>query len=137
MWMVDESFLGKDTVVATVAITIDLPPTGELETSGDGTAPTDAQMAEESQARQQFLDLVSPYLESLPKRPPRRSGNVSRVELLGREVWSQLNHYLLLVTVDIGDPRMDELSALLPEGSQVATIGSFGFLRDWSKPDSA
>ena len=54
MWVVDESFLGKDTVVATVVITIDLPPTGELETSGDGTAPTDAQMAEESQARQEF-----------------------------------------------------------------------------------
>jgi hypothetical protein len=137
MWMVDESFFGKDTVVATVAISIDLPPTGELETSGDGTAPTDVQMAEESQARQQFLDLVSPYLKSLPKRPPHRSGNISRVELLGREVWSQLNHYLLLVTVDIGDPRMDELPALLPEGSQVATIGSFGSLEEWSESDSA
>jgi hypothetical protein len=122
--------------VTTVAISIDLPPSGELETSGDGTAPTEAQMTEESQARQKFLDLVSPYLESLPQRPPHRQGNVSRVELLGREVWSQLNHYLLLVTVDIGDPRMDELSALLPAGSQFTIVGSFGFVQEWPGTDA-
>jgi len=124
--------------VALVAIKVDLPPTGELETSGDGRAPTDAQMAEESQARQKFLDLVSPYLESLPKRPPRRAGNVSRVELLGRGVWSQLNHYLLLVTVDSGIGGVEEeLLALLPEGSEVAAVGSFSSLQEWPAPDSA
>jgi hypothetical protein len=37
--------------MATMAISIDLPPAGELETSGDGSSPTDAQMAEELQAR--------------------------------------------------------------------------------------
>jgi hypothetical protein len=122
--------------VATLAISIDLPPSGELETSGDGTSPTDAQMAEETQMRQNLLGVVSPYLESLPKRPPHRAGNVSHVELLGREVWSQLNHYMLLVTVDIGEAGIaEELSALLPEGSQVAVVGEFGPLQEWPEPD--
>jgi len=118
--------------MATMAISIDLPPVGELETSGDGTSPTDAQMDEEMHARQKFLDIVSPYFESLPKRPLRRAGNVSRVELLGRRVWSELNHYLLLVTVDIGGlPIEQELSAKLPQGSKVSVVGDFEFLQAW------
>lgn len=120
--------------MATLAISIDLPPVGELETSGDGSSPTDAQTAEESQARQKFLDSVWQYLESLPKRPPHAQGNVSRVELLGRGVWSQLNHYLLLVTVDIGETGIDkELSAMLPAGSKVAVVGTFDSLQVWPK----
>ena len=86
--------------MATLTISIVLPPTGELEKTGDGTSPTQAQMDEEMKARDGFTDIVSPYLKSLPERPPHRAGNVSRVELLGRDVWSELNHYLLLVTVD-------------------------------------
>ena len=118
--------------MATLAISIDLPPAGELETSGDGTSPTDAQMAEETKIRQKFLDLVAPYFESLPKRPPHAQGNVSRVELLGRGVWSQLNHYLLLVTVDIGDTGIDkELLAKLPAGSKVSVVGTFDSLQTW------
>ena len=124
--------------MATLAISIDMPPTGELETSGDGTSPTDAQMAEETHARENFLDIVSSYLKSLPKRPPRRAGNVSRVELLGRGVWSQLNHYLLLVTVDIGNAGIDQdLSALLPRGSHVAVVGAFNSLQTWPEIHSA
>ncbi len=124
--------------MATMAITIDLPPVGELETSGDGSSPTDAQMGEEMQARQNFLDLVSPYLASLPNRPPQRMGNVSGVELLGRDVWSQLNHYLLLVTIDIGDPGIDQdLSTRLPQGSRVSVAGAFDSLQTWSKTQSA
>src|SRR4029077_11115093 len=69
---------GQESAVATLAITIDLPPTGELETSGNGSSPTQAQQDEEMKARQYFIDLVSPYLESLPERPPHRAGNVSR-----------------------------------------------------------
>ena len=46
----------------TLAITIDVPPIGELEISGNGSSPTNAQMAEEKQARKKFLDVVSPYL---------------------------------------------------------------------------
>ena len=72
--------------MATLAISIVLPPTGELETTGDGTSPTQDQMDEEMKARRDFVDIVSPYLKSLPERSPHRSGNVSRVELLGRDV---------------------------------------------------
>ena len=119
--------------MATMAISIDLPPVGELETSGNGSSPTAAQMAEEEKARQKFLDAVSPYLASVPKRPSHRQGNVSKVELLGTGVWSQLNHYLLLLEVDIGDPRIDqELTALLPKGSKVSVVGSYQPLQTWS-----
>jgi hypothetical protein len=124
--------------MATMAISIDLASVGELETSGEGTSPTDAQADEEMHARQKFLDIVSPYFESLPNRPLRRTGNVSRVELLGRGVWSQLNHYLLLVTVDSGDPRIEqELSAKLPQGSKVSVVGAFDFLQAWSRSSAS
>ena len=124
--------------MATLAISIGLPPVGELETSGDGSSPTDAQMGEETRARQNFLDLVSPYFESLPKRPPQRQGNVSSVELLGRGVWSELNHYLLLVTVDIGETGIDrERSAKLPPGSKVSAVGTCQSMQSWSKTKSA
>jgi hypothetical protein len=119
--------------MSTLTISIHLPPVGELETSGNGSSPTDDQMAEELQARQKFLDIVSPFFETLPNRPPHRSGNVSRVELLGGGVWSQLNRYLLLVDVDIGEPRLDqELLAILPPGSKVSFVGAFDALETWT-----
>jgi hypothetical protein len=129
----------KETLVATLTLSIDLPPVGELETSGDGTSPTDAQMEEETQARQDFLDLVSPYFDSLPNRPLRRTGNVSRVKLLGAGVWSQLNHYLLLITSDGGGGAgiREELLAVLPEGSRVSDVGSFGPVGEWPEPAPA
>jgi hypothetical protein len=120
-------------MATTLAISIDLPPTGELETSGNGSSPTDAQMAEEEKARQKFFDTISPFLASVPKRPLHRQGNVTSIELLGTGVWSRLNHYLLLVSVDIGDPGIDgELSALLPKGSKVTVVGSYQPLQTWS-----
>jgi hypothetical protein len=125
-------------MATTLAISIDLPPTGELETSGNGSSPTDAQMAEEEKARQKFLDTVSPYLASVPKRPLHRQGNVSSIELLGTGVWSQLNHYLLLLDVDIGDPGIDrELLAMLPKGSKVSVVGSYQPLQTWSTGPTA
>lgn len=121
--------------MATLTISIDLPPTGELETTGDGTSPTQAQMDEEMKARQDFIDTVSSYLKSLPERSPHRAGNVSRVELLGRDVWSELNHYLLHVTVDSGDPGIEqELSALLPQGTEISAVGAFNSLQEWPAP---
>jgi len=78
--------------------------------------------------------VVSPYFASLPNRRPHRADNVSRVELFGRNVWSELNHYLLLVTVDIGDPGIQkELSSKLPEGSKVSVVGAFESLQEWSR----
>jgi hypothetical protein len=123
--------------MATLATSIVLPPTGELETTGDGTSPTQAQMDEEMKARGDLIDTVSPYLRSLPERSPHRAGNISRVELLGRDVWSELNRYLLLVTVDIGDPGIEqELSALLPQGTQVSSLGDFSSLQEWPERPS-
>ena len=118
--------------VATLAISIDLPPSGQLETIGNGTSPTQAQMDEETRARQHFVDTVTSYLKSLPETPPHRVGNVTRVELLGRNVFSQLNHYLLLVTVDIGNPGIEgHLSALLPQGARISVVGEFAPVQAW------
>jgi hypothetical protein len=116
-------------------VQIDAPPVGELELTGDGSNPTDSQMAEETAARERTLDALRPYLASLPKRPARRAGNVSRVELLGGNTWSELNHYAVLVTVDIGDPGLeDDLKELLPTGSTVAVTRSFEPLEEWPTP---
>ena len=121
--------------MATLAISIDLPPAGELETTGNGTSPTQSQMDEETRARQRFIDTVASYLESLLNTPPHAAGNVTRVELLGRNVFSQLNHYLLLVTVVIGNPGIEgRLSALLPKGTQISVVGEFAPVREWPKP---
>jgi hypothetical protein len=111
---------------------IDVPPSGELEVTGDGSSPTDEQMAEETAARERILDALQPYLSSLPERPPHRSGNVSRVQLLGEDTWSNMNHYAAIVTVDIGDPGLKEgLLGVLPDGSTVDVKGGFGDLEEW------
>jgi hypothetical protein len=121
--------------MATMAISIDLPPVGEIETSDQFQgSPTDAQMDEEMNARQKFLDIVAPYFASLPNRPLNRLSNVSRVELLGTGEWSRLNHYLVLLTVDFGDPRIQqELLAKLPGGSKLSVVGPFDSLQTWSR----
>ena len=107
-----------------LVISIEMPPTGELETSDSGFPLTEAQMAEEMAARQKFLDLVSPLLGKLPNRPFRRGGNISRISLHGASVWSRLNRYVLLIDVDIGVPPVDqELRAILPAGAKVTLVG--------------
>jgi hypothetical protein len=117
----------------TVVIKIETPPTG-IEVTGDGSSPTEEEMQEELAARQAFIDRISPALAELPNRPPHRAGNVSRIELRGTGVWSQMNHYLLLVDVDIGTPDLD-LDTLLPPGSQTAVIGSYASLQTWPAED--
>ena len=118
--------------MATLAITIDLPPTGELETSGNGSSPTQAQQDEEMKARQNFIDLVSPYLESLPERPPHRAWQCLARRAAGPGCPGQeLNHYLLLITIDITYGGIDQdLAALLPPGAQVSVVGVVD-LEDW------
>lgn len=123
--------------MAEIAILVDLPPTGELETSGGGASPTDAQMAEEMDARQKFLDQISPYLASLPNRPLNRRMNVSEVKLLGGSAWSQLNHYLLLMTVDVeGGDIGQELLTKLPPGSKLSAAGPFEAVKTWTRGHS-
>jgi len=104
---------GEETLVATFAVSIDLPSSSELD-----------------------LDVVSQYFESLTSRPLSRTGNVSRVELLGP---SKLTHYLLLVTVDIPAPLgIDrEFSALLPEGSKMSVVDEFVSTHQWPELASA
>ncbi len=121
--------------MTTVVIRIDMPPKG-IEATGDGSSPTDEEMEEEQKYRQEFMDHIEPKLASLPDMPPARAGNVSRVELLGGNVWSELNHYLLLMTVDIGGPRVD-LSTLVPPGGEVSVIGSYSSLKEWPEESSA
>ncbi|MGV9267514.1 hypothetical protein ACWDRR_22940 [Kitasatospora sp. NPDC003701] len=109
---------------------IDAPPTG-IEVAGGGADPTDEQIEQESKARQAFLDAVSPHLAALPERPVSHSGNVAKVELLGSNVVSRLNQYLLLVTVDIGDPRID-FDSFVPPGTTVTLTGAdFKPLSQW------
>lgn len=115
--------------MATLAIRIDMPPKGELETSQDGSNPTDEQMNEELAIRQEFLDYVAPRLAELPTRPPHAFGNVSRVELHGGNVWSQLNHYLVVLTVDIGIPN--GLDAVFPGEAEIAVLGPYEALQTW------
>jgi len=110
--------------MTTIAIQIELPPQGELEISGSDLDATQEQRDEELGYRQAFLDKIGPYLASLPDVPPHAMGNVSHVQLLGTDIWTQMNHYLLLLTVDIGEPRL-ELEAYMPEGSTACTIGSY------------
>jgi hypothetical protein len=114
----------------TVVIRINMPAAGELQRSEEGSDATQDQMDEEERIQQELIDFVSPQLASLVERSPRRSGNVSRVQLLGTDVWSQMNHFLLLISVDIGDPSID-LHALVPPGGKATRIGSYSELRQW------
>ena len=118
--------------MSNLIVQIDVPAVGELELTGQGSNPTDAQMAEETAARHRTLDALRSYLSALPERPPHRAGNVTRVELLGGNTWSKLNHYAVLVTVDIGDPGLEhELGRILPEGSTIVVRGTFEALEEW------
>ena len=118
--------------MGSLVVEIDVPPVGELEVTGDGSSPTQEQMDEEQAAREQTLAKLRPYLQSLPQRPPHRSGNVSHVQLLGNNTWSNLNHYALIVTVDIGDPGLERgLLEVLPDGSTVAVHDDLTILEEW------
>jgi hypothetical protein len=58
---------------------------------------------------------------------------VTGVELLGTDVWSEINHYLVLVSVDIGEPRLD-VDSLAP-GGNATVIGSYAPLAAWPDKD--
>lgn len=121
--------------MATWVIRVDMPPKGALEEGkGDGGELTDEEMEEESRYRQEFLDYVSPRLAGLLERGLRRSANALRVELHGADTWSNLNHYLLMVTVDIGGPGFDP-AELLPPDAEATIVGDYDLLRAWPEPE--
>ncbi|MEU5637625.1 hypothetical protein ACH47C_39005 [Streptomyces rishiriensis] len=97
------------------------PPTG-IETTRDASSLTDQETAQEKQARQAFLNAVSPHLTALPAQLPDRSGHASTVELPGAGAWTQLNQYLLLVTGD-GDPQI-EFDSFMPPGTTVTRVAA-------------
>jgi hypothetical protein len=106
---------------------VDMPP---IEVKGEGTSPTDEQMEAEQAARQEFIDALEPKIKELLERGPRRAGNVSRVELLGGNVWGELNQYLVLVSFDIGGPRI-EPEEFFPAEAEVALIGAYADVQEW------
>ncbi|MFH8386390.1 hypothetical protein ACH4E7_36615 [Kitasatospora sp. NPDC018058] len=117
----------------TATYQIDTPATG-IEQSDDVPGPTDEQMAQEEQARQAFLDAVSPHLAALPGAPKHRFGNVSKVEPFGGDTWADMNRYLLVLTVDLGAPPIP-FDSFLPPGSTVTEVGVYAPMAQW--PDGA
>ena len=116
--------------MGTVVVRIDMPPVDPE--GGGGTAPSDDQMQKEQQAREQFMAFAEPRLEEIASRPLRRTGNITRIELLGGSEWSTLNQYLLLVSTDIGEPHVDWADLVPPGGA--ATVmegGPYASLRQW------
>jgi hypothetical protein len=117
--------------MATWVFRVDMPPKGALEEGRrSGAELTDEEMEEESRYRQEFMDFVSPKIAALLERPPRRSANAVRAEIHGMDTWSNLNHYLLMVTVDISGPGF-ELDEVLPPEADATIIGAYAPLATW------
>lgn len=114
----------------TWTIRVDMPPKGKLE-EGDGTGElTDEATEEESRYRQEFLDFVAPRAATLLARPLHRSSNVECIEVHGANTWSNMNHYQVLVSVDIGGLGF-EREELLPPEAEVTVIGDYVLLEKW------
>ncbi len=122
-------------VMATWVIRVDMPPKGALEEGeGGGVELTDEEMEEESRYRQEFVDFVSGRAAALLERGFRRAANAFRVELHGADTWSNLNHYLVMVTVDIGGPGF-ELADLFPPEADATIIGDYALLETWTRSE--
>jgi hypothetical protein len=130
---------GRVSSMGSLIAVITAPPVGELETSGEGSSPTDEQMSEEQASRDETIARLRPYLESLPQVPPHRMGNVTDVQLLGNNTWSNLNRYVVILTVDIGDPGVEAaLLGVLPAGSTVEVFSDYALIDEWHEaaPDA-
>jgi hypothetical protein len=115
----------------TIAVDVRVP----FSESPDEETPSDEELARRQDEQQRIIDDVTPFLESLPERPLRRYGNVSAVTLLGGDVSSGRWSLLVLVDVDSSDPGIqDGLAEVLPKGSEVSILGSFGEIGVWPPP---
>jgi hypothetical protein len=116
----------------TLAITIQTPPPGAGGQTGNKSATTPT--GEANTAGNSFVDALVSFLQSLPDRPARRSGNVTGFDLLAP--LNAGNIYLLLLSVDTaaGAVDNDELLKLLPAGSGVSALGEFRLLDSVWRP---
>ena len=74
----------------------------------------------------------------LPARPLHRFGNVSEVTLLGGEGTQGRWSLLALIETDSAVPGLEEgLLEVLPEGSEVSILGTFGRVAVWPEPDES
>jgi hypothetical protein len=112
-------------------------PLSEPPAAGESVSSfSDDDLLQRQQEQQRIIDAVSPFLSSLPARPLHRAGNVSAVTILGGDVSSGLWSLLVLVDVDSAAPGLDkELLKVLPDGSDVSVLGSFGRIAAW--PEAA
>jgi hypothetical protein len=101
-----------------VVARIEMPPV-----KGSGSTPTDEEMQAEQEAHERFMEAIGPKLKGLASQPPRRTGNIVRIELFGGGEWSMLNQYLLMVTTDIGEPRID-WAELVPDGGKSSVVAT-------------
>jgi hypothetical protein len=96
---------------------------------------SDEELALRRQDQGAVIDAIAPYLSSLPARPLQRFGNVSEVSLLGGEMSHGRWSLLVLVETDSVAPGLErELLEVLPEGSEVSTLGNFGRIAVWPEP---
>ena len=120
----------------TIAVHVHAPMSEPPGAGDNGSSLSDDDLLRRQQEQQRIIDAVSPFLSSLPARPLHRAGNVSAVTLLGGDVSSGLWSLLVLVDVDSAAPGLDEgLSKVLPVGSDVSVLGSFGRIAAW--PEAA
>jgi hypothetical protein len=98
-------------------------------------AMSDEELALREQDRRAVIDAVAPVLSSLPERPLHRFGNVSQVTLLGGEMTQGRWTLLVLAETDSVAPGLErELLEVLPEGSEVSSLGTLGRIAVWPEP---
>ncbi len=105
------------------------------ERPAEGGNTTDEDLARHEQDQQAVIDAVTPLLSSLPGGPLMRFGNVSEVTLLGGDESGGRWSLLVMVEVDSAVPGLEEgLLEVLPEGSEVSVLGTFGQVAVWPEP---
>jgi hypothetical protein len=100
-----------------------------------GADTSEEELARHVQDQQAVIDAVTPFLSSLPSRPLQRVGNVSEVSLLGGDESGGRWSLLVMLEVDSAVPGLERgLLEVLPEGSEVSILGTFGRVAVWPEP---